>query len=68
MGLSRDIYTFSKVDQRDYFTSCRDTGLYYFTTQTLDIYVHAQLDDSSMIIYRLFHALCALQYMFMSSL
>jgi len=24
--LNRDIYTFSKVDQRDYFTSCRDTG------------------------------------------
>jgi len=26
-GLNRDIYTFSKEDQRDYFTSCRDTGL-----------------------------------------
>jgi len=25
-GLNRDIYTFSKVDQRDYFTSCRDTA------------------------------------------
>jgi len=24
-SLNRDIYTFSKVDQRDYFTSCPDT-------------------------------------------